>query len=98
MTPIPHGDALLDPNCLNVHKLADPVLCTFSSVPRKLDTTERQARVGSHHLVQEDHAGIEFVDEPFGFRRIIGPSARTEPEAAVVRDLDGLIRILDAKN
>src|ERR1700722_6557622 len=88
---------LLDPNCLDVDELANPLHGEFASMPRILHAPERQARIGRHHLVEKNHSGIEFVDEPFRFRRIFGPSAGAEPEAAVVGDLESVIDILDAK-
>src|SRR5450631_892590 len=88
---------LLDPNRLDVHELADPVLGKFASVAGALHATEWQARIRSHHFVQEDHPGIKFVYEPFRFHRIIGPGTGTQTESAIVGDLDSLIHILRTK-
>src|ERR1039457_2052694 len=88
---------LLDPNSFDVHEFTDSKLRQFSSVSGELHTSERQARIGSYHFVQEDHAGIEFVDKPLGFDRIVGPRAGPEAETYIIGDDYGLIDILHTK-
>lgn len=39
------------------------------------DAAEREARIGSNHLIDENHACFKFVDEALLFRRIVCPSA-----------------------
>ena len=62
------------------------------------DAAEGHARVRSHHLVDEDHAGFEFVDEALALGGIVGPRAGAEAEAAVVGDGDGFVEIFYAEN
>ena len=38
---------------------------------RLLDSTERKARIGSHHTIDEDHSRLKIVDESFAFHFII---------------------------
>ena len=101
MTTIPQiflRAQLLHPNCLNVHKFANPVFGQFASMAGILYSTEGQARIGRHHFVEKDHAGVELIDESLGLRRIVRPGAGAQSETNVVRDVDRLIDILHAKN
>src|SRR6266849_8373636 len=79
---------LLQPHSLYVYEFPDSIGCEFSTVPRMLHTAERHSRVGDDHLVQENHSCLEFVDEAFGFRRIMCPGAGSQSETAVIRNLD----------
>jgi len=62
-----------------------------------LDSAERDAGIGGDHLVDEDHPGLEFVDEAFALAVVGGPGAGAEAEAAVVGEADGLVDIFDAE-
>src|ERR1700746_688822 len=90
-SPLSDGDGL------DVHKFADAVGGEFTSVAGVLDSAEGDAGVGSDHLVDEHHAGLEFVDEAFTLAVVGGPGARAEAEAAVVGEPDGFVDVLDAE-
>src|SRR5688572_9694919 len=52
---------LLDQNGLDVHEFADAEIGALAAVARMLDATKRHARVGAHVVVDEAHAGVQFV-------------------------------------
>src|SRR5260221_17785 len=53
------------------------------------DAPEGDAWVGGDHLVDEHHAGLKLVDEPFAFAFVGGPGAGAEAETAIVVEADG---------
>src|SRR5579859_7434337 len=55
-----------------------------------LDAAERQPRIGLHHAVDEDRAGIDAADERIALRIVARPGARAKPERRRVRDAYGV--------
>src|SRR2546426_244991 len=66
-------------------------------MPGLLDPAERDTRVRGYHLIDENHAGLELVDEALAFVLIVGPGTRAQPEAGVVSDADRLVQIFHTK-
>ena len=88
---------LRDRHRLDIHELPDPIRRKLASVAGVLYAAKRNARIGSHHLVDEDHSGFEFVDEALAFAVVFGPGAGAQAEAAIVRQANGLVDILNPK-
>ena len=63
-----------------------------------LHPAEWNTRIGSHHLINEDHARFELIDEVFFFALIVRPCARSEPKPAVIGDSNRFIHILHPEN
>src|SRR5258705_13766932 len=63
-----------------------------------LDASERNPRVRSNHLIQEDHSCFEFVDETLGLPRIIRPGTSAQSEAAIIGDSNRVVYRFDTKN
>src|SRR6266478_1576848 len=89
---------LLQPHSFYVHEFTDSICREFSPVAGMFHSAERHSRVGDYHLIQEDHSCLEFVDEAFGFRRIVSPCAGSQSETAVIRNLYCLVLSLYPEN
>ena len=66
---------LRDPHGFDIHEFADAVGCELAAMARTFYAAEGDARVGGDHFVDEDHAGLEFVDEAFALAVVAGPGA-----------------------
>src|SRR5258706_16115979 len=89
---------LFHPHRFNVHKFPDSMRRELASMSGVLDSSEGYAGIEGYHLVEEDHSRLQFIDEAFGFHGIIGPSAGTQSEAAVIRDPNAFVDCLHAKD
>src|ERR1700688_3813725 len=76
--------SLLHPNCLYIREFANSVGAQLAAHPRTLHAAKRNPGVGKHHLIDEDHAGFEFADEPLLFAFVVRPGAGAEAEPAVI--------------
>src|SRR5438270_13980593 len=88
----------LNPHSLDIRELPNAVNTQFSAVPGGFDATKRNSRVRGDHLVDENHSGFEFINEPFALLVILCPCACTQAEAAVVRNPDRIIKIIHSKD
>src|SRR5208283_1436331 len=86
---------LRDRHRLYIHELADAVGGEFAAVAGLFDAAEGDSRIRGDHLVDEDHARFEFVDEALAFAVVFRPGAGAEAEAAVVGEADGFINVLN---
>lgn len=68
------------PNSLDVHELTKAKASQLAAIARLLHATERVARVGRDHPIDEDGARFDTVGQLFGFHRIGRPHARPQAE------------------
>src|SRR5205085_7369975 len=55
-----------------------------------IDAPNGNARIGSHHAVDERQSRLNLIDKQFALRFIVGPGAGAQPKLAVVGDADGI--------
>src|SRR4051812_42245656 len=79
----------VDPNALHARVLADDVDAVLLADPAVLDATERRQRRERAVRVDPAGAGLEPRRERVRAPEIVRPDPRREPEARVVRDLQG---------
>src|SRR5208282_2824959 len=91
-----HGREL-GPYGLDVGELTNAVRAKLAAMAGGFDAAEGNAGIGDHHLVDEDHARFELIDENLAFGGIVGPGAGTEAETDVVGNGDGFVNRLHAK-
>src|ERR1700738_4216569 len=89
--------ALLDPNRLDVHKLANAKLAKFPSVAGVFHAAKWQSWIGRNHSVDKDAACFDFVDETITFGSISGPSGRAQTKRRRIGELDCFIEVGDTK-
>src|SRR5260370_36543171 len=65
----------------------------FAAIAGMLHSTEGHARVRGHHGVDEDLAGLDFVNELVLLLLVVGPHAGAEAEDGVVRQMNGRINV-----
>src|SRR5580693_9279324 len=89
---------LFYPHRLDICKFADSVNPQLPAMTGPLDPAKGNPRIGSHHAVNENHARVNVVYETFAFARVVGPSARSQSEAAGVGNLNGVIQVLGSEH
>src|SRR5580658_3289321 len=89
----------LNPDGLDIRKLADSVdAAKLAAVPGPFYAAERHTGIRHHHLVDEDHAGVDLIGEAVAFGGIVRPGACSEAETAVVGERDSAVNVFDAEN
>src|ERR1043165_3723213 len=91
------GCALPNHYGFNVEEFTQAMNSELAAVAGSLYSAEGEARIGSDHRIDEDHAGFDFVDESLLLSGVAGPGAGSEAEGGVIRELDGGGEIVDAK-
>src|SRR5690348_8298670 len=73
--PIAHAIAVPDPDPhrFHVHELPHSDVAQLATVARGLHAAEREARIGDHHVVDEDTPGFELANEPLLLGGIVRP-------------------------
>src|SRR6516162_6001279 len=85
--------SLLYPDRLHIRELTNSYCAQFASVSRPLHSAKRNPRIGGHHTVDEDHPGIEFVDELLLLGPIVGPGAGPQSESTIIRNPNGIVNV-----
>src|SRR5271166_6404414 len=86
------------PYRFDVREFAEAEGAELAAVAGGFHAAEGKTRVGSHHLIDENEARFEIVDEAIALRRIVGPRAGSQAEAAVIGYSDRFVDIFHAEN
>src|SRR5439155_7119968 len=89
---------LFHPDRLDIGKFPRPMNSQFTAVAGEFYTAERHSRVGNHHFIDKNHAGFDLVFELIALPGIVGPGTCAETETGVVRNPDGFVDVLHAKD
>src|ERR1051326_6837032 len=82
---------------LDIHELAQAELAQLSTVAARLDTTERETRVGRDHPVDEDTARLELTGKSLRLHACVRPRARAQPKSRRIGDTDGVVDVARAE-
>src|SRR5580700_1789114 len=88
----------LYPHRLDICKFADSVNPQLSAMTGPLDPAKGNAGIRSHHPVNENHPRVDVVYETFALSWVVGPSARSQSEAAGVGNLNCVIQVLSSEH
>src|SRR5664279_1427080 len=82
---------------LYIDEFANSPGAQLATVPRSFYAAEGQARIGRDHTIDEDHAGVDLIDESLLLGGVARPGAGAESEARIVGQADGLVDSLGAQ-
>src|SRR5262245_50735135 len=87
------GYGRADPDGLDVDELPDAPFAELAAITAALDAAEGQARVGGHHAVDKDGAGLDATGELAAALNVLRPQRRAQAEVGVVGQAHGVIRV-----